>query len=72
MWRVEGARSMKTRFRNANVLIIHVFDLCAKLLAVLLISNSQVRSVDLSVTIATGRRRTVDLMSIPGRLAVAV
>jgi len=61
---------MKPRFRNANVLLIRVFDLCVKLLTVLHISNAQGRSVDLSVTIATGRSRTIDLISTPGCLAV--
>ena len=61
---------MKLRFRNANVLLIRVFDLCVKLLTVLHISNAQGRLVDLSVTIETGRRRTIDLISTPGCLAV--
>jgi len=66
----KGDRSMKLRFRDDNVLLIRVFDLCVKLLTVLHISNAQGRSVDLSVTIETGRRRTIDLISTPGRLAV--
>jgi len=67
LWRVAGravqdSRSMKPRFRNANLLITHVFDMCVKLLVVLDISSSQGRSVDLSVSITTGRRRTMDII----------
>jgi len=54
--------SMKPRIRNANLLITHVLDRCVKLLAVLHISSAQGQSVDLSVEIATGRRRMMDIM----------
>ena len=57
-------------FRNSNLLITHVLDQCMKILAVLHISSTQGRSVDLSVEIATGRRRMIDIISTPGRLAV--
>jgi len=63
--------SMKPRFRNANLPITYVLDRCVKLLAVLHISSAQGRSVDLSVEVATGRRRLIDIISTPGRLAVA-
>jgi len=78
---VEVARERSTRqtgqwsqklIRNANVLIMRVPDLCVKLLEVLHISNAQGRSVDFSVTIATCRRRMVDLISTPGRMAEAL
>ena len=46
---VQDICSMKPRFRNANLLITHVFDWCVKLLAVLHISSAQGQSVDLSV-----------------------
>ena len=76
LWRVAGSGvqdmcPMKPRFRNANLLITHVLDQCVKLLVVLHISSAQGRSVDLSVEIATGRRRRIDIISTPGRLAVA-
>ena len=76
LWRVAGSgvqdsRSMKPRFRNTNLLIIHVLDLCVNLLAVLHISSAQGRSVDLSVEIATGRRRMIDIISTLGPPAVA-
>jgi len=41
-----------------------------KLLAVLHISSALGRLVDLSVEIVTGRRRMIDIISTPGRLAV--
>jgi len=68
---VQDICSMKPRFRNINLLITHVLDRCVKLLAVLYVSSAQGRSVDLSVDIATGRRRMIDIISTPGRLAVA-
>jgi len=68
---VQNICSMKPRIRNANLLITHSLDRCVKLLAVLHISSAQGRSVDLSVKIATGRKRMIDIMSTPGRLAVA-
>jgi len=68
---VQDICSMKSRFRNANLLIAHVLDWCVKLLAVLHVSSAQGRSVDMSVEIATGRRRMIDIISTPGRLAVA-
>ena len=58
---------MKPRIRNANLLITHVLDRCVKLLAVLHISSAQGQSVDLSVEIATGRRRMIDIISTPGK-----
>ena len=69
--RAQDICSVKPRFRNANLLITHVLDRCVKLLAVLHISSAQDRSVDLPVEIATGRRRMIDIISTPGRLAVA-
>jgi len=54
--------SMKPRLKNANFLITHVFEWCEKLLAVLHKSSAQGRSVDLSVEIATGRRRMIDII----------
>jgi len=54
---------MKPIFKNANLLIVHVFDRCVKLLDELHISSAQGRSVDLSVEIATGRRRMIDIIS---------
>jgi len=78
LWRVTGSgvhdsRSMKPRFRNDNLLITHVLDSCVKLLAVsrLHISSAQGRSVDLSVEIATSRRRMIDIISKLGPPAVA-
>ena len=68
---VQDIRSIKPRFRNANLLITHVLDSCVKLLAVLHMSSAQGRSVDLSVEIATGRRRMIDIISILGKTAVA-
>jgi len=68
---VQDICSMKPRCRKANLLITHVMDWCVKLLAVLHISSAQGRSVDLCVEIATGRRRMIDIISTPGRLAVA-
>jgi len=50
---LSDSRSMKPRFRNANLLITHVFDTCVELLAVLHISHAQGRSVDLCMEIAT-------------------
>jgi len=67
---VQDICPMKPRFRKANLLITHVLDQCVKLLAVLYISSAQGRSVDLSVEIAMGRRRMIDIISTPGRLAV--
>jgi len=69
---VYDSRSMKPRFRDTNLLITHVLDLSAKLLAVLHISRAQGWSVDLSVEIATGWRRMSVIISTPGRLAVAL
>jgi len=66
-----GSRSMKPRFRNANLLITHVVDSCVKLLAVLHISSAQGRSVDLSVEIAMGRRRMLDMILNIGDQEVA-
>ena len=71
MREIQDICSMKPRFRNANLLITHVLDQCVKLLAVLHISGAQGRSVDLSVEIATGRRRMVDIISTPVHLTVA-
>jgi len=51
---VQDSRSLKPRFKNANLLINHVLDSCVKLLAVLHISRAQGRSMDLSVEIAAG------------------
>jgi len=59
---VQDSHSMKPKFRNANLLITHVLDSCVKLLAVLHISSTQGRSVDLSVEIATGTRRMIDII----------
>jgi len=67
---VQDICTMKPRFRNSNLHITHVSDQCVKLLAVLHMSSAQGRSVDLSVEIATGRRRMIDIVSTPGRLAV--
>jgi len=77
LWRVTGSgvqhiRSMKTRFRNANLLITYVLDSCVKLLAVLHTSSAQGQSVDLSVDIATGRRGMIDIISTLGPPAVAL
>jgi len=76
LWRVawsgvRDSRSMKARFRNANLLFTHVLDSYVKLLAVLHISSAQGRSVDLSVEIATGRRRMIDIISTLGPPAAA-
>jgi len=68
---VQDICSIKPRFRNANLLITRVLDWCVKLLVVLHMSSAQGRSVDLSVEIATGRRRMLDIISTPGRLAAA-
>jgi len=62
LWRVaeravQGSRSMKPRFRNANLLITHVLDMCVKLLVVSNITSAQGQSMDLSVSIITGRSR---------------
>ena len=67
MWRaagrvVQGIRSMKPRFRNNNLLITHVLDMCVKLLVVLNISSAQGQSVDLFVRITRGRSRTMDIV----------
>jgi len=62
---------MKPRFRNANLLITHVLESCVKLLAVLHISSAKGQLVDLSVEIATGRRRMIDMISTLGPPAVA-
>jgi len=59
---VQDSRSMKPRFRSANLLTTHVLDSCVELLAVLHISSAQGRSADLSLEIATGRRRMIDIM----------
>jgi len=37
---LKADRSIKTRFRNANVLFVHRLDLCVKLLAVLHVSST--------------------------------
>jgi len=63
---------MKPRYRSTNLLITHVLISCVKLLDVLHISNAQGRSVDLSVEIATGWRRMIDIISTLGLLAVAL
>ena len=68
---VQDIFSTNPRFRNANLLITHVLHRCVKLLDVLHISSAQGQSVDLSVEIATGRRRIIDIISTPGCLAVA-
>ena len=68
---VQDIFSTNPRFRNANLLITHVLHRCVKLLAVLHISSAQGQSVDLSVEIATGRRRIIDIISTPGRLTAA-
>ena len=60
--RVQDICSMKPRFRNPNLLITYVLDWCVKLLAVLHISSAQGWSVDLSVEIATGRRRLIEMI----------
>jgi len=60
---VQDIRSMKQRFRKANLVITHVLDSCTKLVVVLHISSVQGRPVHLSATIATGRRRTTDLLT---------
>ena len=52
-------------------MITHVLDMCVKLLVVLNISSAQGQSVDLSVEIATGRRRMIDIISTLGPPAVA-
>jgi len=67
---VQDICSIQPRIRNANLLITHVLDQCVKLLAVLHISSAQGRSMDLSVEIATGKRRMIDIISTPGRLTV--
>jgi len=67
---VQDICTMKPRLRNSNLLITHVSDQCVKLLAVSNISRAQSRSVDLSVEIATGRRRMILIVSTPGRLEV--
>jgi len=59
---VQGIRSMKPRFRNANLLITHVLDMCVKIMVVSDISSAQGRSVDLSVAITTYRGRTMDII----------
>ena len=59
---VQDICSIEPRFRKANLLITHVLDWCLKLLAVLHISSAQGRSVDLSVEIATGRKRMLDII----------
>jgi len=67
----QGAGYKILACRNDNLLITHVLDWCVKLLAVLHISSAQGRLVDLSVEIATGRSRMIDVISTPGRLAAA-
>jgi len=54
---------MKTRIRNDNLLITHVLDWCVKFLAALHRSIAQGQSVDLSMEIATGRRRMIEIIS---------
>jgi len=39
---VQDSRSMKPRFRNANLLITHVLDSCVKFLVVLHISSTRI------------------------------
>jgi len=68
---VQDICSIQPKFRNAHLLLSHVLDWCVKLLAVLHISSAQGRSVDLCVEISTGSRRMIDIISTPGRLAVA-
>jgi len=68
---VQDICSMNPRFRNASLLIKHVLDWCEKLLAVLHVSSAQIQWVDLSVEIAMGRRRMLDIIWIHGRLTVA-
>ena len=60
---VQDIYSMKPRLRNANLLITHILDWRVKLLAVLHISSAQGQSVDLSMEIATGRRRMIEIIS---------
>jgi len=43
---IQDSGSMKSRIRNADLLITHVLDPCVKLLVVLHISSAQGRSVD--------------------------
>ena len=69
---LQDSRSMKPRFRNTNLLIAHVLDSCVKFLAVLHISSAQRQSVDLSVELAIGRRRMIDIISTVGPLTVAL
>ena len=69
--RLQDSRSIEPRFRNANLLITHVLDMCVNLLVVSNISSAQDQSVHLSVEIATGRSRMIDIISTDGRLAVA-
>jgi len=59
---VQGSRAMMPRFRNANLLITHVLDMCAKILVVSNTSSAQGQSVDLFVRITTGRRRTMEII----------
>ena len=68
---VQDIRSMKQRFRKANLVITHVLDSCTKLVVVLHMLSVQGRSVHLSATIATGRRRTTDLVTTSGCLTRA-
>jgi len=67
---VQDNRSMKS-FRNANLVIKHVLDMCVKLLVVSKISSAQGQSVDLSVEIATDERGMIDIISTLGPPAVA-
>jgi hypothetical protein len=60
--RLQDSRSIKPGFRNANLLITHVLDMCVNLLVVSNISSAQDQSVHLSVEIATGRRRMIDII----------
>ena len=69
--RAQDSRSMKPGFRNASLLITHVLDMCVKLLVVSNISSVQGQSVDLSVEIATGRSRMIDIISTLGPPTVA-
>ena len=69
MYKIVGQCSQD--LRNANLLLTHVLDSCVELLAVLHISSAQGRLVDLSVEIATGRRRMIEIISTLGPPAAA-
>jgi len=59
-----GRAARATGSRPNSMSITYVLDRCVKLLAVLHISSAQGRSVDLSVEIATGTRRLIDIISV--------